>query len=664
MADTTISRSCRHRARSCRHVGRSAARRDLGLLLHCPCLSVFLGLALAIGSAQAHIIPPEKLHPVAEAYRRGNFILNLNPIVWKQLESDVEAIAKYWQDIDAKKADTFLAEARQIIALATLDADEEKGIEPLPRREAASRVFELMTRAVAALVRHHMEAAEKEIEDRPAAMQQLRQAQGVWAAFEVAVRATDPQGHRRQGRAWLRMASAVGSPGLLGHGAIAVDRDGFRQAREEVLTYTETNFGADFVAVAERKLAPWPVNSDTFDPQARLPIRLPPGNNINKQIPRPRQILGMAARGVDESETALIALGDMAFDSAYLFGEPARSLGISCNTCHNKGITNPNFIIPGLSARPGTLDTSNSFFAPHANNGHFDPLDIPDLRGIRFTAPYGRNGRFASLREFVRNVIVNEFNGEEPDATLMDGIIAYMNEFEFLPNPALNNDGTLKAKASQGARRGEKIFNRSFKQMGGKSCATCHIPSSHFVDHRRHDIGTVRGHEQDSLDRSLDTPTLLSAKYTPPYFHDGSQPTLRAVNEWFNNTYKLRLTNKELDDLTAYVETVGDGIEAYEDTVYYLDAEMEEFGFFLSAYEFMEQKNKPKLMNMTFATIELEIRNHKWELQDASAMPVMDRLGEIIGEAYEANLAGDRDKVRARVQAYRKLYAENVEILK
>jgi hypothetical protein len=42
----------------------------------------------------------------------------------------------------------------------------------------------------------------------------------------------------------------------------------------------------------------------------------------------------------------------------------------------------------------------------------------------------------------------------------------------------------------------------------------------------------------------------------------------------------------------------------------------------------------------------------------------MDRLGEIIGEAYEANLAGDRDRVRAKVKAYRKLYAENVDILK
>ena len=45
---------------------------------------------------------------------------------------------------------------------------------------------------------------------------------------------------------------------------------------------------------------------------------------------------------------------------------------------------------------------SSRFFAPHANNSLFDPLDTPDLRGIRFTAPYGRNGRFSSLRDFIR----------------------------------------------------------------------------------------------------------------------------------------------------------------------------------------------------------------------------------------------------------------------
>ena len=614
--------------------------------------------------AQAHIIPPENLHPVAEAYRRTNFILNLNPVVWDQVRKDVVALADYWKKFDTEAAEEFLYEAEQIIAEATVEPDEKNRVEPLPRREAAAGVFQLMTKAVTAVVRHHIQTAHQKLEDRSAALGQLHQAQGAWAAFELTVRATDPQAYRRLGLAWLGFASSLGTPGLLGEGAIEVDRQAASLHVHELLAYTETNFGVAFAPTAHRKLAPRPVHSPTFDVKAKIPARLPPGNNTNKQVPRPRQVLNMSSRGVDESETALIALGDMVFDSAFIFGEPAQSFGLTCNTCHNKSITNPNFVIPGLSARHGGMDVSNSFFAPHANNGVFDPLDIPDLRGIRFTAPYGRNGRFASLREFVRNVIVNEFNGPEPEPMLLDAIIAYMNEFDFLSNPALNKDGTLNEQASKAARRGENIFTRPFPQMAGKSCATCHIPSANFLDHKRHDVGTVNGLEPYSKDRGLDTPTLLSCKYTAPYFHDGSQPTLRAVNQWFDSTYELGLSKQELDDLTAYVETVGDGVETYEDTPYYLDAEMEEFSFFLSAFEFLDEKNKPELMNMTFRTISLEIRNHKWELQDLSAMWVMDRLAEIMDEAYAANVAGNRENVRKKLEEYRKLYSPHVHILK
>ena len=48
---------------------------------------------LAAGVAGAHVIPPEKLHPVAESYRRATFILNLNPVVWEQVDRDVVLIA-------------------------------------------------------------------------------------------------------------------------------------------------------------------------------------------------------------------------------------------------------------------------------------------------------------------------------------------------------------------------------------------------------------------------------------------------------------------------------------------------------------------------------------------------------------------------------------------
>ena len=43
--------------------------------------------------------------------------------------------------------------------------------------------------------------------------------------------------------------------------------------------------------------------------------------------------------------------------------------------------------------------------------------------------------------------------------------------------------------------------------MNGMSCASCHVPSGHFVDHQRHDIGSVEGAEKDSQDGALDKKT-------------------------------------------------------------------------------------------------------------------------------------------------------------
>src|SRR5271163_1579441 len=109
-------------------------------------------------------------------------------------------------------------------------------------------------------------------------------------------------------------------------------------------------------------------------------------------------------------------LGNLAFNSPYILGDAARKARISCGSCHVNGATNPKLFIPGLSTRPGNFDTTSSLFNPKTDNGVLDPVTIPSLRGARFMAPYGHDGRTASLRDFVRNVIVNEFAGPAPSA--------------------------------------------------------------------------------------------------------------------------------------------------------------------------------------------------------------------------------------------------------
>src|SRR5262245_53614815 len=188
---------------------------------------------------------------------------------------------------------------------------------------------------------------------------------------------------------------------------------------------------------------------------------LPPGWILDPpRTTQPRQMLRSEIAGGRQSY--MVALGNTAFSAPGILGPRAQAVGLSCNTCHINADINARFFIPGMSSRPGNIDTTGPHFNPRADNGVFDPVDIPSLRGIRFTAPYGRDGRTASLREFARNVIVGEFDGPEPSPLLLDALVAYMNEFEFIPNPQLAVDGALTPRASAAARRGEAVFRRNF----------------------------------------------------------------------------------------------------------------------------------------------------------------------------------------------------------
>src|SRR5882757_670647 len=95
------------------------------------------------------------------------------------------------------------------------------------------------------------------------------------------------------------------------------------------------------------------------------------------------------------------------------------------------------FFMPKMSTRPGNFDTTGPLFNPKADNFVLDPIRIPSLRGARYLAPYGHDGRMSSLRDFVRNVIVNEFSGLEPSPVILDAIVAYIHDIDFLPNPVL-----------------------------------------------------------------------------------------------------------------------------------------------------------------------------------------------------------------------------------
>jgi hypothetical protein len=281
---------------------------------------------------------------------------------------------------------------------------------------------------------------------------------------------------------------------------------------------------------------------------------LPATTELNEDaLDKPREVF--RSEGVGGGKSYLVNLGNLAFSSSGILGGVARQAGVSCSTCHVNGASNAKFFIPKLSTRPGNFDTTGPLFNPKADNFVLDPIRIPSLRGARYLAPYGHDGRMASLHDFVRNVIVNEFSGPEPSPGIVNAIVAYIHDIDFLPNPNLGPGGHLIGQVSDAERRGEALFLKPFPHDPSLSCAGCHVPSAAFVDHQQHDVGSGG---------LFKTPTLRNADFNAPYFHDGRFDSYDQVVAHFDRVFDLGLSTQDRRDLVAYLTAVGDGVQPYE----------------------------------------------------------------------------------------------------
>jgi cytochrome c peroxidase len=152
--------------------------------------------------------------------------------------------------------------------------------------------------------------------------------------------------------------------------------------------------------------------------------------------------------------------------------------------------------------------------------------------------------------------------GPDPPAAILDAMVAYVEDIEFLPNPQVSAGGRLSAKSGAAARRGEQLFVRAFPHDPALSCAACHIPSDHFVDHHEHDVGTGG---------AFKTPTLVNADFNAPYFHDGRFSTYDEVVSYFDRQYSPGFSAANRSDMAAYLSAIGnsergeeqDSIEAW-----------------------------------------------------------------------------------------------------
>ena len=131
-----------------------------------------------------------------------------------------------------------------------------------------------------------------------------------------------------------------------------------------------------------------------------------------------------------EKQSFYVEFGRLAFRSPDMLGGTARKAGLSCQACHANGFATTAFFIPGLSSKPGSIDVSHAFWNLRGEDGIENPLEIPSLRGVKTKDRFGLDRRAASLREFTRRVIVTEFSGAEPDALLLDALVAYQEKLQ------------------------------------------------------------------------------------------------------------------------------------------------------------------------------------------------------------------------------------------
>ncbi|HJP84728.1 MAG TPA: hypothetical protein VJ852_01950 [Gemmatimonadaceae bacterium] len=258
--------------------------------------------------------------------------------------------------------------------------------------------------------------------------------------------------------------------------------------------------------------------------------------------------------------------------------------GITCALCHSTvddriapGIgsrldgwpnrqLNPGAIIalsPALSAAqkavynswgPGKYDPRYNF------DGNNDPTVIPPAYGLAGIHSETFTGDGPDLKYWNRYVAVTQMHGQgnfseprlgidvkqSPDlvAPLLDRLQAYELSLQAPKPPA----GSFDAAA---AARGDEVFD------GPGQCASCHVGELHTdANTRLHspsEFFTDATYALRSATKQWRTSPLAGVWQHPPYFHDGSSPTLADVVERYDTQFHLNLSAQQKADLVQYL---------------------------------------------------------------------------------------------------------------
>jgi hypothetical protein len=135
-------------------------------------------------------------------------------------------------------------------------------------------------------------------------------------------------------------------------------------------------------------------------------------------------------RPADPARALSVEVGRAAFRTPVLLGGQAARAGLTCETCHKGGRSNPSFLFPGVSGAPGTADVTNSLFSTHRGDGVFNPKPIPDLSGPKAKLKVSQAREDRKLEGFIHGLVSEEFDGPEPPKAVLNGLADYVRALE------------------------------------------------------------------------------------------------------------------------------------------------------------------------------------------------------------------------------------------
>lgn len=191
----------------------------------------------------------------------------------------------------------------------------------------------------------------------------------------------------------------------------------------------------------------------------------------------------------------------------------------SCNGCHPGDARTDGMNWDLMNDGVGNSKNCKSLLFSH-------PTPPSMISGIRESAEFAVRAGFK---------FIQFFDVTEEDAVCVD---AYLKALRPVPSPYLVN-----GELSDLAKEGRKVFDKL-------QCAECHS-GTYFTDLKMHRIG-----DNIEFEKGWDTPTLREVWRTAPYLFDGRAATMNEVFEEHKHGVKKKISQKEIQALTEYVNSL------------------------------------------------------------------------------------------------------------